>query len=191
MGMETRPGCPVGQRCRALRKQSRACHATAWLACHATAWPAGRGGIRGLPVDLGLRQHDRLVLDEPTDSPEGEVIYLRPIDTSVDTDDDLDDAEREALHAAIDDGIAAASAGDHTDAQDFVKKLLDRPRRRGWRRQRLSPRKAGSSPRLPQLSCPNGLPAWPPPDTLPGAPGWALPPWFALPGASTVAECAR
>jgi hypothetical protein len=69
----------------------------------------------------------RLVLDEPTDLPEGEVIYLRPMEASVDTEDDFDDAEREALHAAIDDGIGAASAGDHADAEDFVKKLLDRP----------------------------------------------------------------
>jgi len=36
----------------------------------------------------------RLVLDEPTDLPEGEVIYLSPVDASVDAGDDFDDAER-------------------------------------------------------------------------------------------------
>ena len=35
----------------------------------------------------------RLVLDEPTDLPEGEVVYLQPVDA-----DDMSDEEREALH---------------------------------------------------------------------------------------------
>jgi hypothetical protein len=68
----------------------------------------------------------RLVLDEPTDLPEGEVIYLQPVDGRVEIDDGFDDAEREALHRAIDKGLAAARAGDHVDAEEFVKELLGR-----------------------------------------------------------------
>ena len=37
-----------------------------------------------------------------------------------------DDDERARLHAALDKGIAAARAGDHSDAEDFVNELLAR-----------------------------------------------------------------
>ncbi len=69
----------------------------------------------------------RLVLDEPTDLPEGEVVYLRPVDAVVhEQDDGFDDNERRALHEAIDEGISAARAGDHVDAEAFVQGLLGR-----------------------------------------------------------------
>ncbi len=69
----------------------------------------------------------RLVLDEPTDLPEGEVIYLRLADASIgEGEDDFDDEARRALDAALDEGIAAARAGDHVDAEDFVSELLAR-----------------------------------------------------------------
>ena len=43
----------------------------------------------------------RLVLDEPTELPEGEVVYLQLLDAIVAVDgDDLDDEERAALHRA-------------------------------------------------------------------------------------------
>jgi len=42
------------------------------------------------------------------------------------SDDELDDEERAALHQALDEGIAAARAGDHTDAKDFARELLAR-----------------------------------------------------------------
>jgi hypothetical protein len=77
-----------------------------------------------------LRAHvknGRLVLDEPTELPEGEVVYLRPVDASVgDADDGFDDAERQALYQALDEGIVAARAGDHVDAEGFVQELLAR-----------------------------------------------------------------
>jgi hypothetical protein len=77
-----------------------------------------------------LRAHvknGRLVLDEPTELPEGEVVYLRPVDASVgDPDDGFDDAERQALYQALDEGIVAARAGDHVDAESFAKELLAR-----------------------------------------------------------------
>jgi hypothetical protein len=69
----------------------------------------------------------RLVIDEPTSLPEGEVIYLKPVDAIVgEGDDDFGDDEREALHRALDEGIAAARAGDHVDAEDFIQELLVR-----------------------------------------------------------------
>jgi hypothetical protein len=77
-----------------------------------------------------LRAHvhnGRLVLDEPTDLPEGEVLYLRPVDVSVGQEDDgFDEIERGALYEALDEGIAAARAGDHVDAGAFVQELLAR-----------------------------------------------------------------
>jgi hypothetical protein len=69
----------------------------------------------------------RLVLDEPTDLPEGEVVYLHPVDASVgDSEDGFDEAERRELHGALDEGIAAARAGDHSDAEAFANELLAR-----------------------------------------------------------------
>jgi hypothetical protein len=71
-------------------------------------------------------RNGRLVLDEPTNLPEGEVVYLQPIDAAAAKDDDFDDKERAALHQALDEGIAAARSGDHTDAEEFAQELLAR-----------------------------------------------------------------
>lgn len=67
----------------------------------------------------------RLVLDEPTDLPEGEVVYLHLVEAEVGQDDDFDDdEERAALMKALDNGIAAARNGEHVDADEFVRELL-------------------------------------------------------------------
>lgn len=66
----------------------------------------------------------RLVLDEPTSLPEGEVVYLRPVEAEVGTDDGFDDDTRAALLTALDEGIAAAKRGEHDDADDFICELL-------------------------------------------------------------------
>jgi hypothetical protein len=72
-------------------------------------------------------QNGRLVLDEPTDLPEGEVVYLRPTDAAVDVGDpEFDEHEQARLDRALDEGIAAARGGDHVDAEDFVNELLTR-----------------------------------------------------------------
>jgi len=63
-------------------------------------------------------------MDEPTELPEGEVIYLHPAEAGVGEDDGFDDAERAALHAAIDSGLAAGRAGNHVDAEKFANTLL-------------------------------------------------------------------
>lgn len=64
----------------------------------------------------------RLVLDEPTNLPEGTEVELTVVE-----DDDFEPEERARLHEALDVGIAAARAGDHVDAGDFIRELLNRP----------------------------------------------------------------
>ncbi|MBN2194342.1 MAG: hypothetical protein JW751_16110 [Polyangiaceae bacterium] len=54
----------------------------------------------------------RLVVDEPTDLPEGEVVELVPVDDVLaNGGDHLDDEERAALHAAIEASEAELDAG--------------------------------------------------------------------------------
>jgi hypothetical protein len=72
-----------------------------------------------------LRAHvrdGRLVLDEPTDLPEGTEVELTVVE-----DDDFTPEERARLHEALDAGIAAARAGDHVEADEFIQELLARP----------------------------------------------------------------
>ncbi len=69
-----------------------------------------------------LRAHvenGRIVVDDPTDLPEGtvlEVVALKDVD-------DLDDEERAELHAAIRDGIADMKAGRTHDAAEVLAEL--------------------------------------------------------------------
>lgn len=70
----------------------------------------------------------RLVLDEPTDLPEGEVVYLQLADGIVPGGtDDLDDAERAALHRELDASIAEADAGETEDFGKVLSELRQRP----------------------------------------------------------------
>jgi hypothetical protein len=65
----------------------------------------------------------RLVLDEPTDLPEGEVVYLQPVDTIVPVDaDGLDEEERAALHRELEASIAEADAG---QTEDFAAAITE------------------------------------------------------------------
>jgi hypothetical protein len=69
----------------------------------------------------------RLVLDEPTDLPEGDVIYLQPLDGIAPVDgDDLDDEERAALHRELDASMAEADAGQVEDFASVVAELRRR-----------------------------------------------------------------
>lgn len=74
---------------------------------------------------LKARVHNgRLVLDQPTDLPEGEVVYLQPVDAVVAAQgDDLDDEERAALHRELDASIAEADAGDTEDFGGVLAEL--------------------------------------------------------------------
>ena len=59
----------------------------------------------------------RLVLDEPTDLPEGEIVELVPLDEVLARGGDyLDADERAALHRELEASIAEANAGHLIDA---------------------------------------------------------------------------
>jgi hypothetical protein len=61
----------------------------------------------------------RLVVDEPTDLPDGTEIELLPLDPG----DWLDDADRVALHKALRESDADVAAGRLVDAQEILREL--------------------------------------------------------------------
>lgn len=63
----------------------------------------------------------RLVLDEPTDLPEGEVVELVPVDYA-----DMDEDERERLDAALERSMSQARAGQLVEADEVIRKLMTR-----------------------------------------------------------------
>jgi hypothetical protein len=67
-------------------------------------------------------KNGRLVLDEPTDLAEGSVVPLEVADDW----DELDDEEREALHAAVREGFEDAKAGRTIDADEWAAELRSR-----------------------------------------------------------------
>jgi hypothetical protein len=69
----------------------------------------------------------RLVLDEPTDLPEGEDVELVPLDEVLASAGDyLDDEERKRLHASIERGLEDVRAGRTIDAEQVIAKLRAR-----------------------------------------------------------------
>jgi hypothetical protein len=69
-------------------------------------------------------RNGRLVLDEPTELPEGEVVELvRADDVLAEGGDDLDDEERAALHAELRASIAEAKTGKLIDADEVLAEL--------------------------------------------------------------------
>ena len=69
----------------------------------------------------------RLVLDEPTELPEGEVVELVPLDEVLaNGGDDLDAEERERLHRSIERGLEDARSGRLTDAREVLARLRAR-----------------------------------------------------------------
>jgi hypothetical protein len=84
--------------------------------------------LKSNPLQAVVR-NGRLVLDEPTDLPEGEVVELVPVHAHLnDETDELDDEERARLHAAIDRGLADIQAGRTVDARGVIEKLRARGR---------------------------------------------------------------
>lgn len=63
----------------------------------------------------------RIVLDEPTTLPDGEVWLVAM------NDDDLDEEDRTALDASIDEGLEDAEAGRHEDAFEVMARLRATP----------------------------------------------------------------
>jgi hypothetical protein len=69
----------------------------------------------------------RLVLDEPTDLPEGEVIELVPLDEELARGGDyLDDEERARLHQSIERGIEDVKAGRTVEGREVIGRLRAR-----------------------------------------------------------------
>jgi hypothetical protein len=69
----------------------------------------------------------RLLLDEPTDLPNGEVVEFVPLDEVLASIGDyLDAEERERLHASIDRGLEDVHAGRTTDARQVMAELRAR-----------------------------------------------------------------
>jgi hypothetical protein len=74
---------------------------------------------------LKARVHNgRLVLDEPTDLPEGEVVELvRLQEVRADGEDDLDDEERAELHTALRESIEQMKTGNTIDGAVALAEL--------------------------------------------------------------------
>jgi hypothetical protein len=64
----------------------------------------------------------RLVVDEPTDLPDGTELELLPLDPG----DWMDDADRAALHEALRQSGADVAAGRLVDATEILKALRTR-----------------------------------------------------------------
>jgi len=64
-------------------------------------------------------ENGRLRLDVETGWPDGTVVELQPVDPG----DEMDDAERAALHAALDASEADVQAGRLIDAADVLAAL--------------------------------------------------------------------
>lgn len=72
-------------------------------------------------------KNGRLLLDEPTELPEGEVIELVPLDDVLANGGDyLDDEERERLHQSIERGLEDVKAGRTVDARRMIEELRAR-----------------------------------------------------------------
>ena len=66
----------------------------------------------------------RLVLDEPTDLPEGEIVELVSLDDVLAKGGDgLDDEERSRLHAALHESIEQMKSGQTIDAAEALAEL--------------------------------------------------------------------
>lgn len=72
-------------------------------------------------------KNGRLLLDEPTDLPEGEEIELVPLGEVLARGGDyLDDEERQRLHQSIERGLEDAKAGRTVDARQVIDELRAR-----------------------------------------------------------------
>jgi hypothetical protein len=76
-------------------------------------------------------KNGRLTLDEPTDLPEGQIVFLQLVEGIVPDDrddrDDLDEDDRVALHAELEASIAEADAGQTEDFATVLAELRQRP----------------------------------------------------------------
>lgn len=72
-------------------------------------------------------QNGRLILEEPTDLPEGQAIDLVPLDEVLANGGDyLDENDRVRLHESIGRGLEDVSAGRTVTAEELISKLKKR-----------------------------------------------------------------
>jgi hypothetical protein len=72
-------------------------------------------------------KNGRLLLDEPTELPEGDVIELVPLDDVLANGGDyLDEEDRERLHQSIERGLEDVRAGRTVDARRTIEELRAR-----------------------------------------------------------------
>jgi hypothetical protein len=72
-------------------------------------------------------RNGRIVLDEPTELPDGEVIELVPLDDLLAAGGDyLGEDERRKLHASIDRGVADVEAGRTVESASVIERLRAR-----------------------------------------------------------------
>jgi hypothetical protein len=71
-------------------------------------------------------QNGRLVLDEPTDLPEGEVVELEIVSDDWANEDSWSPAARKRLETALSRGSADVASGRTADARAFLSKLPER-----------------------------------------------------------------
>lgn len=72
-------------------------------------------------------KNGRLMLDEPTTLPEGQDVYLQPIEGLVVTEaEDRDDDDRATLHAELEASLAEAEAGEVVDFSTALADLRQR-----------------------------------------------------------------
>lgn len=79
-------------------------------------WPQRSYAAVTMQALIARVRNGRLVLDEPTDLPEGTVVELMPAD-------DMDDEERAELNRTLEEGIEQARAGDTIDGPTFMASL--------------------------------------------------------------------
>ena len=82
------------------------------------AQPVDRCYLLGVTLKARV-QKGRLVVDEPTDLPDGTEVELLPLDPG----DWLDADDRAALHRALKDSDAEVAAGRLVDAAEILREL--------------------------------------------------------------------
>ena len=83
----------------------------------------GSTSVTLLPMTIKARvRAGRLIVDEPTDLPEGTELQLLPLDPG----DWLDEADRALLHEALRESDADVAAGRLVDAEEILKELRSR-----------------------------------------------------------------
>lgn len=88
--------------------------------------PGGRRGRGELYLESmqlkAVVKHGRIVLDEPTELPDGTELIL----VVVDDGDDMDESERARLHISLRRSFAQAKSGQLIDGEEVIDRLLAR-----------------------------------------------------------------